>query len=58
MSDKDIAFLKAASSKFDLTQSDTSFEKNLIEFYNILARKAGNGEIKGLGDIPKERIQS
>jgi hypothetical protein len=40
MSDKDIAFIKAASSKLDRNQSDASFERNLIDAYNLSARRA------------------
>jgi hypothetical protein len=40
MSDKDIAFLKSVSSKLDPTQSNKQFEKNIVEMYNIAARKA------------------
>ena len=40
MSDKDIAFLKSVSSKLDPVQSNKQFEKNIVEMYNIAARKA------------------
>lgn len=40
MSDKDIAFLKSVSSKLDTVQSNSQFEKNIVEMYNIAARKA------------------
>lgn len=56
MSDKDIAFLKSVSSKLDPIQSNKQFEKNIVEMYNIAARKAGIKEITKLSDIPKERI--
>lgn len=56
MSDKDLAFIQSATSKLALAQSDSEFEKQLIELYNISARKAGLGEIKKLSEIPKEKI--
>lgn len=56
MSDKDIAFLKSVSSKLDPVQSNKQFEKNIVEMYNIAARKAGIKEIKKLSEIPKDRI--
>lgn len=51
MSDKDIAFIKAASSKLDRNQSDASFERNLIDAYNLSARRAWMPEITKLSDI-------
>ena len=51
MSDKDIAFIKEASSKLSRDQSDASFERNLIDAYNLSARRAGMPEIKKLSDI-------
>ena len=51
MSDKDIAFIKEASSKLSRDQSDASFERNLIEAYNLSARRAGMPEIAKLSDI-------
>jgi hypothetical protein len=39
MSDKDIAFIKSVSSKLDPVQSNAQFEKNIVEMYNIAARK-------------------
>ena len=56
MSDKDIAFLKSVSSKLDPTQGNKQFEKNIVEMYNVAARKAGIPEITKLSEIPKERI--
>lgn len=56
MSDKDIAFIKSVSSKLDPVQSNAQFEKNIVEMYNIAARKVWVEEIKKLSDIPKERI--
>jgi len=56
MSDKDIAFLKSISSKLDPVQSNKQFEKNIVEMYNIAARKAWVKEITKLSEIPKERI--
>lgn len=51
MSDKDIAFIKEASSKLSRDQSDASFERNLIDAYNLSARRAGMPEIKKLSDL-------
>lgn len=51
MSDKDIQFIKEASSKLSTTQSNSSFERNLIDAYNLAARRAGKPEIKKLSDI-------
>lgn len=51
MSDKDIEFIKAASSKLWTTQSNKSFEKNIIEAYNLAARRAWKPEIKTLADL-------
>lgn len=56
MSDKDLAFIQSATSKLALSQSDSEFEKQLIELYNISARKAGLGEITKLNEIPSGRI--
>lgn len=54
MSDKDIQFIKDASAKLSRDQSDASFERNLIDAYNIAARRAGKPEIKKLSDIKSE----
>lgn len=51
MSDKDIEFIKAASSKLWTTQSNKSFEKNLIDAYNIAARRAWIKEVETLNEI-------
>ena len=51
MSDKDIAFIKEASSKLSRDQSDASFERNLSDAYNLSARRAGMPEITKLSDI-------
>ena len=51
MSDKDIVFIKSASSKLDINQSDASFERNLIDAYNLSARRSGMPEITKLSDI-------
>ena len=51
MSDKDIQFIKEASSKLSTTQSNDSFERNLIDAYNLSARRAGMPEITKLSDI-------
>ena len=39
MSDKDIEFVKAVSSKFNKEISDDQFENNLVELYNLSAKK-------------------
>ncbi len=39
MSDKDLAFIQNASSRLKTTQSDTQFEKEIVNLYNIAARK-------------------
>jgi len=51
MSDKDIAFIQSASSKLSRNQSDASFENNLIDAYNLAARRAWLPEIESLADI-------
>lgn len=53
MSDKDIQFIKEASSKLATNQSNASFERNLLDAYNLAARRAGKPEIKKLSDIPR-----
>jgi hypothetical protein len=40
MSDKDLAFIQNASSRLSYTQNDNAFEKEMVEMYNIGARKA------------------
>lgn len=39
MSDKDLAFIQNASTRLNLAQTDKEFEKQLVELYNISARK-------------------
>lgn len=56
MSDKDLWFLQNVSSKLDPVQSNKQFEKNIVEMYNIAARKAWIKEITKLSEIPKDRI--
>lgn len=51
MSDKDIEFLKATASKLQKNISDEQFDKNLVELYNISARKSGKPEVKTISDI-------
>jgi len=51
MSDKDLAFITSASANLNNKQSDASFEKRLIEYYNISARIAGIPEAKSIEDI-------
>jgi len=51
MSDKDIEFLKATASKLQKNISDEQFDKNLVELYNISARKSGKPEVKTIADI-------
>jgi len=53
MSDKDLAFIQAASSNLSIELSDSQFEKNLISAYNVAARRAGVPEVKTLEDIKK-----
>lgn len=53
MSDKDIQFIKEASSNLDITLSDKAFEKELINAYNLWARRAWLPEITKLSDIWK-----
>lgn len=51
MSDKDIQFIKEASSKLSRNQSDASFERNLIDAYNLSARRAWLPGIKKLSEL-------
>lgn len=53
MSDKDIQFIQAASSKLWTTQSNESFEKNIIDAYNLAARRAWLKEVTTLNEIKK-----
>lgn len=54
MSDKDLAFIQAASSNLSTAQSDSAFWKQLLDAYNLAARRAWLPEAKTLGDITKE----
>ena len=56
MSDKDLAFIQAASSNLATSQSDVNFWKQLLEAYNLAARRAWLPEAKTLNDIKKETI--
>ena len=56
MSDKDLWFIQNASTRLSYTQNDKAFEKEMVEMYNIWARKAWVPEIKRLRDIPTDRI--
>ncbi len=56
MSDKDLAFIQNASTRLNLAQTDKEFEKQLIELYNIGARKNWMKEITKLSEIPTDRI--
>lgn len=58
MSDKDIQFIKEASSKLATKQSNASFERNLVDAYNLAARRAGQAEIKKLADIGSNTTQT
>jgi len=40
MSDKDLAFIQAASSNLSTKQSDKTFGKQLLDAYNLAARRA------------------
>lgn len=51
MSDKDLAFITKASSNLDVWLSDSQFEKNLIQAYNLAARRAWLKEVTSLKDI-------
>ena len=55
MSDKDIAFIKDASSKLSRNQSDSSFERNLIDAYNLSARRVWLPEIESLAELQWEK---
>lgn len=58
MSDKDLAFITKASSNLSAELSDDQFEKNLIQAYNVAARRAGIPEITKLSDIGKTTQQT
>ena len=51
MSDKDLAFITKASSNLSAELSDTQFEKNLVQAYNVVARRAGLPEVKTIDEI-------
>jgi len=51
MSDKDLAFITKASSNLDVWLSDKQFEKNLIQAYNLAARRAWEKEVTTLDEI-------
>ena len=51
MSDKDLAFITKASSNLDVWLSDKQFEKNLIQAYNLAARRAWEKEVTTLYEI-------
>ncbi len=54
MSDKDLAFITKASSNLSVELSDKQFGKNLIQAYNVAARRAWKPEIEKLSDIKKQ----
>ena len=54
MSDKDLAFIQAASSNLSTNQSDATFWKQLLEAYKLAARRAWLPEAKTLNDIKNE----
>lgn len=54
MSDKDIDFIKEASTNLWEKQSNKSFEKNLINAYNLSARRAWLPEITKLSEIKSQ----
>ena len=58
MTDKDLEFIKNASTKLNTLQSNKNFEKNLVEAYNVWARSAWVPEIKKLSDIWKKSTQT
>ena len=51
MSDKDLAFISSASANLKPTQSDASFEKRLLEYYNWNAGISWLKKAKTLKDI-------
>ena len=51
MSDKDLAFITKASSNLSAELSDVQFEKNLIQAYNVAARRAWLPEVESLDEI-------
>ena len=54
MSDKDIQFIKDASSLLSYKQSDETFAKNLVAAYNLSARRAGIPQIESLDELKVE----
>jgi len=57
MSDKDLAFIQAASSNLSTKQNDEVFGKQLLSAYNLAARRAWLSEAKTLDEIKKASIQ-
>ena len=53
MSDKDLAFIQAASSNLSTKQSDITFGKQLLYAYNLAARWAWIPEVSTLEEIKK-----
>ena len=53
MSDKDLAFIQAASSNLSTKQSDKTFWKQLLDAYNLAARRAWIPEVSTLEEIKK-----
>ena len=53
MSDKDLAFIQAASSNLSTKQSDITFGKQLLYAYNLAARRAWIPEVSTLEEIKK-----
>lgn len=51
MSDKDLTFITKASSNLSAELSDVQFEKNLIQAYNVAARRAWLPEVTTLDEI-------
>lgn len=51
MSDKDLAFITKASSNLSAELSDAQFEKNLVQAYNVAARRAGLPEVNTINEI-------
>lgn len=57
MSDKDLAFIQAASSNLSTKQNDEVFGKQLIDAYNLAARRAWIPEVTSLDEIKKATWQ-
>lgn len=51
MSDNDLKFIQNASSNLDVKMSDKEFEKKLVEYRNLYAKKLWLPEIKSLTDV-------